>query len=426
MFCGDSVVRVLRYLGYDVAHVRNYTDVGHLTSDADTGEDKMAKGARRENLSPIEIANKYISIFEHDTAAINLSEPTVKPRATEYVEEMIGMVEVLLEKGYAYATDLAIYFDVSKAKDYTVLSGQNLEELIDGAGTGEITDSQKRNQIDFVLWFFKAGTHKNTLQYWKSPFTSPLVENGEGFPGWHIECSAMSKKNLGETIDLHMGGVEHIPIHHPNEIAQSESANGCQFVRYWIHNEHLLVNDRKMAKSEGTGIIVAEIEERGIDPLALRYFFLQAHYRSKQNFTWEALQGAAQGLERLRGRVRAVAGEKGSVSDAYKERFDAAIADDFNVPEAFAITHELLKSDLSKKDKYATVISFDEVLGLQLADLREEAEEEAPAEVQKLLQEREQLRAHKQFIQADAIRDKIEQLGYEVYDTGDGAKVKKK
>ncbi|MFH1188810.1 MAG: cysteine--tRNA ligase [bacterium] len=422
--CADTVVRSLRYLGYEVTYIRNYTDVGHLTSDEDTGEDKMEKGSRREGVSPQEIAQKYIAGYERDTQALCLVEPTVKCRATFHIREMITMVQTLLDKGYAYATDLAIYFDVSKAKNYTALSGQNMEELVVGAGNGEISDPGKRNAVDFVIWFFKAGAHKNALQYWESPFVSSLVQNGEGFPGWHIECSAMSKKYLGDTMDLHMGGIEHIPIHHTNEIAQSESANGKQFVRYWLHNEHLLVNDRKMAKSEGTGFTVDDLKEKGYEPLSLRFFFLQAHYRSKQNFTWEALTASVNGLERFRQKFCALGGSNGSVDALWNQKFVAAVEDDFNMPEALAVAYDVLRSDLSHGDKRATLLSFDTVLGLQL-DTACTAESEVTAEVRELLKERECFRSHKQFIQADAVRKKIEALGYEIQDMEEGVTVKK-
>ncbi|MCK5084921.1 MAG: cysteine--tRNA ligase, partial [Candidatus Pacebacteria bacterium] len=299
MFCADLAVRTLSYLGYKVKHVRNYTDVGHLTSDEDAGEDKMEKGARREGLDPAEIAEKYIRIFEQDTQELNILEPTIKPRATKHIQEMIDMTQTLINKGYAYRTDLAVYFDVSKAKNYTKLSRQILEKNIQGAGKSEISDPQKKHPSDFALWFFRAGAHKNALQYWPSPFSSSLVENGQGFPGWHIECSAMSKKYLGNTLDIHMGGIEHIPVHHTNEIAQSESANGVKFANYWLHNEHLLVDNKKMAKSEGTSHSLLEIKEKEFNPLSLRYLFLTAHYRSKLNFTWKSLKASENALNKL-------------------------------------------------------------------------------------------------------------------------------
>jgi cysteinyl-tRNA synthetase len=318
MFCSDIVVRTLNYSDYQVKHVRNYTDVGHLTSDQDEGEDKIEKSARQEKLSPQEIAEKYIKIFEKDTRALNLLEPTFKPRATQCIQEMIAMAQVLLDQGYAYSTDLALYFDVSKAKNYTQLSGQKLEEKLKGAGQAEVSDSQKKNPADFALWFFKAGRHKNALQYWSSPFKSPLVKNGQGFPGWHIECSVMANKYLGQTIDIHLGGIEHIPIHHTNEIAQSESANGVKFVNYWLHNEHLLVNNKKMSKSAGTAYSLDGIKEKGFNPLAFRYLLLQAHYRSKQNFTWPVMKSAQKGFNNLINQIKELGNKIGKINKEYQ------------------------------------------------------------------------------------------------------------
>ncbi|PLX21133.1 cysteine--tRNA ligase, partial [Candidatus Parcubacteria bacterium] len=299
-FCTDVITRTFEYLGYKVNLVRNYTDVGHLSSDADEGEDRMEKGAKRENLQPEQIAQKYIDIFENDSKELNIKQPSHKPKATEHINDMIELVSELIEKGFAYVTDLAVYFDVSLVTEYNKLSKQVVEKNISGAGSGAVRDDMKKNPEDFALWFFKAGTHKNAIQFWPSPFKSTLVENGEGFPGWHIECSAMSRHFLGKTIDIHMGGIEHIPVHHTNEIAQSEAANGCVFANYWLHNEHLLVNNGKMSKSEGTSYSLSEIKEKGYKPLALRYFFLQANYRSKQNFTWDALSASTKGYDRLR------------------------------------------------------------------------------------------------------------------------------
>lgn len=433
MFCADLVVRVLKYLGYKVKFVRNYTDVGHLTSDSDTGEDKMEKGVKREGLNPQQIADKYIKIYEQDTAKLNLGEPNVKPRATKYIKEMIKMIQTLLDKGFAYTTDLAVYFDVTKAQNYNQLSGQNLDEQIKGAGTGEVEDPQKKHPADFALWFFKASRHQNALQTWSSPFKSPLVEKGQGFPGWHIECSAMSKKNLGDTLDIHMGGIEHIPVHHTNEISQSESANGVKFVNYWLHNEHLTVNGGKMAKSEGTGYSLQEVEDKGFKPLALRYLFLQAHYGSKQNFTWEALQASQTGLEHIYNQVlelgkkptfaKASVG-KGKVSKEFKDKFIAALSDDFNSPQALAILQEVLKSKLSDHDKLATILDFDKVLGLDLGKIKKE-KIEIPKEVQDLVKEREEARKNKEWQKSDELRDKISELGYLVEDTVAGSIVKK-
>jgi cysteinyl-tRNA synthetase len=419
----DWVVRVLKYLGYKVKLVRNYTDVGHLTSDEDAGEDKMEKGAKREGLTPQQIADKYIKIFEADMVALNILPPDKKPRATKYIKEMIKMVVTLLNKGYVYVTPLAVYFDVTKAKNYGALSGQSLEDKEQGAGKGEVEDPEKRHPADFALWFFKAGKHQNALQYWPSPFVSLLVKNGQGFPGWHIECSAMSKKLLGDTLDIHMGGIEHIPVHHTNEIAQSEAANGVKFVNYWLHNEHLLVNDKKMAKSEGTGYSLAEVVEKGFSPLVLRYFFLQAHYRSKQNFTWEALQAAANGLENIYAQVRELDSKKGKINAEFKNKFVEKISDDFNLPQGLAAAVEVLKSNLNNADKLATILDFDQVLGLGLAAAKPL---QAPAKVEKLAQERLKARQAKDWGKSDELRQEIENLGYLIEDEKEGYKIKKK
>ncbi len=421
--CADFIIRTLKYLGYDIKFVRNYTDVGHLTSDEDEGEDKMEKAAKREKLSPREIAEKYIKIYENDTRELNIIEPSEKPKASEHIQEMIEMIEILMDKECAYKTDLAVYFDVSKAKDYTKLSKQTLEEMSVGAGKGEVADSGKRNPADFALWFFRKGKHEKALQYWPSPW-------GDGFPGWHIECSAMAKKYLGATMDIHMGGVEHIPIHHTNEIAQSESANNAPLANYWIHNEHLVVDGRKMAKSEGTGFSLEEIKEKNFSPVALRYFFTQAHYRSKQNFTWEAMESARNGLEHLYNQVRGLhldtgcpSGHPVSINKEYKNKFIEKISDDFNIPQAFAVAQELLKSDLPDKDKLATILDFDKVFGLKLASAMALAE--APKEVLELAKEREKYRQEKNWGKSDELRAKIRGLGYEIEDAEKGYILKK-
>ncbi len=412
----DLIRRTFTHAGYKVNFVRNYTDVGHLTGDnlgdADSGEDRMEKGAKREGLTPAQIAEKYIKLFETDVHDLNIREPNTKPKATDYIPAMITLVQDLLKKGFAYSTDLAVYFDISKAKDYTKLSGQKIEENIKGAGAGDITDPQKKNAQDFALWFFKAGTHANALQTWDSPM-------GQGFPGWHIECSAMIKKLLGKTIDIHMGGIEHIPVHHTNEIAQSESANNAPLAHYWLHNEWLLANGAKMAKSEGTAYSLAEVKEKGFSPLALRYFFLQAHYRSKQNFTWEALQASATGYERLLKSVSALGTKVGKIDKTFRQNFLSKIGDDFNSPQALAVISDLLKSSLSNADKKATILDFDKVLGLDLqkgSDTFKDIDKPVSPEIQKLIDEREIARKNKDWAKADELRAKIISAGFEVKD----------
>jgi cysteinyl-tRNA synthetase len=433
----DIICRVFIYNGYEVKFARNYTDVGHLVSDGDEGEDKMGKGAKKEGLSPTQIADKYIKIYEDDNKDLNNLVPTYRPRATEYINEMQAMVQVLLDKGFAYTTSLAIYFDISKVKDYTKLSGQILEENRDGAGTGNVEDPEKRNSADFAIWFFRAGVHKNAIQFWPSPFTSPLVENGNGFPGWHIECSAMSRALLGNTLDVHMGGVEHIPVHHTNEIAQSESTNGVSLANYWLHNEHLMVNSGKMSKSDGTGYLLAEVKEkacptascgRGFNSLALRYFYLQAHYRSKQNFTWESMQSAQNGYDRLLNNIKNLGKDIGKIDTEYKKKFTDSLSDDFNTPQALAIMQELLKSSIPNEDKLATVLDFDRVLGLNLSLALDENKKVViiPEQVKEVIKKREEARKNKDWKMSDELRDQILALGYEIKDTNSGQEISKK
>jgi cysteinyl-tRNA synthetase len=436
MTMGDLVVRAFRYLGYEVTYVRNYTDVGHLTSDADTGEDKMDKGVKREGLTPGEIADKYIAQFEHDTHALNLLEPTYKPRATEYIPQMIEMIEELLEKGFVYTTDLAVYFNVSKFPSYTELNKQNLDKTKGGAGKAEVSDPGKKSPVDFALWFFKAGVHANALQTWPSPFVSSSVADGIGFPGWHIECSAMVRKLLGKTIDIHLGGVEHIPVHHTNEIAQSEAVTGEPFVHYWLHNAHLLINEKKMAKSEGTGFSLAEITDKGYDPLDLRYFFLTAQYRSQQNFTWDSLQGSQKALRDLREMVASwkendraqLSEEKLEKIYTYRKQFIKALENDLNIPAALATTWEVAKSNIPSPDKYDLILDFDQVLGLNLQSYQPSdvgRQTEIPKEIQKLSDKRDQLRNEKKYEDSDRIRKEIERKGFVLEDNPGKTVIKK-
>ncbi|MFH0755402.1 MAG: cysteine--tRNA ligase [bacterium] len=417
MVISDLINRTFKYFNYNVKFVRNYTDVGHFTSDQDEGEDKMEKASRQENISPKEIAEKYIKVFENDIKELNTLSPNFKPRATEYIDEIIDMIQIMLDKNFAYSTNLAIYFDISKAKDYTKLSKQNLEENISGAGSADVEDMQKKHPADFSVWFFKAGTHKNALQFWESPFKSSLVQKGEGFPGWHIECSAMIRKILGKTIDIHLGGIEHIPIHHTNEIAQSEAVNNVPLANYWLHNEWLTANNNKMAKSEGMSFCLNDIKEKKFNPLVLRFFFLQAHYRSQQNFTWEALSSAQNGYKNLLNHIFLLGDKIGIIDEKFKKTFSEKIADDFNIPQAFAVLFEMLKSNISNADKLATALNFDKVLGLKLNEEQKGKKEiEMPIEIKILIEEREKARKEKNWSKADELRNKIKNLGYEVKD----------
>lgn len=420
MTWADFIRRSLIYLGYKVKFVRNYTDVGHLTSDEDAGEDKMEKGARREGKTPKEIADKYITIFEGDTKSLNIIDPDFKPRASEYVKQMQEMIQALLDKGYAYITDMAVVYDVSKFPDYNKLNHQKMEAMVKGAGHGSVEDPQKKHFADFNLWVFKKGTHKNALQTWDSPW-------GEGFPGWHIECSVMSKSLLGDTIDVHMGGIEHIPVHHTNEIAQSEAANGKPFVNYWMHNEHLNVNDAKMAKSQGTGYTLEDIVKMEFTPLDLRYFFMMAHYRSKQNFTFDALKAASTGLRNLKKEIVELKEKTKGPLTVDKEnphyiKFINYLGQDFQIPQALALVWEILKSNLKDEEKLGLIFSFDQVLGLRLD--RAEAEE-IPYRIREMAEDRMNAKKSGNYAEADRIRGEIKKQGYEVEDSKAGYKIRK-
>lgn len=426
----DFARRIFSYNNYEVNLVRNYTDVGHLTGDnigdADLGEDRMEKAAAREGITPEAIAQKYIDIYNHDIALLNTLLPTATPRATEYIADMIALTKELLSTGHAYVTDQAVYFDITTYNDYTKLSGQKLEKLESGVGHGTVSDPNKKHPEDFSLWFFKTGAHANALQTWESPFVSPLVENGQGFPGWHIECSAMSKHFLGDTFDIHMGGIEHIPIHHTNEIAQSVCANHTDFVHYWLHNEHLLVDGKKMAKSEGTSYTIADITAKGFNPMALRYFFSQSHYRSKQNFTWDGLAASQTAFNRLVEQYKNLGDTAGSIDLSYKEKFNTAINDDLNIPQAIAVMWDLIKdANVSTADKKVTLDNFDTVLGFDLAH-QSQIEEIIPEEIERLVAARTTARAEKNWSESDRLRDEIEAKGYAIKDTDTGTDIKKK
>lgn len=425
MVWADLIRRIFEYLGYKVIFVRNYTDVGHLVSDADEGEDKMEKAARREKLTPKQIAQKYIDIFENDTRLLNIKEPTDKPRATEYVSEMIKLIEKLLKDNKAYITDLAIYFDVSKFKNYSQLSRQKLNLQKPNAGKGKISDPQKKHFYDFALWFFKKGEHKNALQTWSSPW-------GEGFPGWHIECSVMAIKLLGETIDIHMGGVEHIPIHHTNEIAQSQSYTGKKFVNYWLHNEHLLVDNQKMSKSKGTVLTLNDVIKKGYHPLDLRYFYLQAHYRSQQNFTFKALSASRQTRLRMIKKVKSWLSSKTELISQitniqafeYQDKFLEHLSNDFNIPEALSISWEMIDNQsIPETERYSLLLKFDQIFGLKIADVVPDI---IPTEIIQMAERRLRARKQKDFQKADELRKKIESLGYFLEDTKDGYKIRAK
>lgn len=443
----DIIRKTFEFLGYNVQFTRNYTDVGHLTGDnigdADIGEDRMEKGAKREGLTPDEIADKYIKMFDKHTKLMNATDPTYKTRATHYIKEMQALVQTLLDKGYAYETPKAVYFDVNKFDDYNKLNKQKLDKNIKGAGTGEIQDPDKKNPYDFALWVFKTGVHKNAMQYWPSPFNSPEVENGTGFPGWHIECSAMSKATLGDTVDIHMGGIEHISIHHTNEIAQSQCANDVPPAKYWVHNEHLTVDGGKMAKSEGNVYSLDDVIAKGFDPLDLRYLFLLAHYRSKQNFTWKSLESAKHARNKVLQTVAQIVserrGEKGersnisvkttktkhsALSTKYLNKFTQYIINDFDMPGAIAVMWELIKDEASdQEEKLNTLLAFDSVFDIGIRGTKDRItnlSEELIKEVSELIEKRNQYRKNKQWQKSDEIRNRINEMGIRIEDTPDG------
>jgi len=416
---GDILKRVLLYNGFKVKHVMNITDVGHLTSDAEEGEDKMIKALRREG-KPItveavkEVAKFYTDAFISDLKRLNIILPDVICPATEYIPEMIELIKRIEKNGYTYKTGVGLIYDTSKFKNYAKLGNLNLEQL--KAGARVEPDPGRRNPSDFALWLTN---QPNQLMQWDSPW-------GWGFPGWHIECSAMSMKYLGESFDIHCGGEEHIPVHHTNEIAQSEAATGKKWVNYWLHARWLLFKGSKMAKSSGEILTVSELEKKGYSPIVYRYFTLTAHYRTQLDFTDDNIDAAKNAYERLVNRVLELRKEndsRGAVKE-YKKQFLEFIDDDLNMPEALSLMWQMLKDDkLGAKEKLELVYDFDSIFGLGLKEVHEH---KAPAEVMKLVHEREVARKAKDFKKSDKLREEIRTLGWEVQDTEEGQKLSKK
>ncbi len=434
----DVLKRVLKYDGYDVKHVMNITDVGHLTSDADEGEDKMIRAMRREGKSPWEIAEFYTGVFLQDVDRLNILRPDVLCKATEHIPEMIALIQCLMDKGHAYIISDGVYFDISTFPGYGKLSGQSREEL--EAGARIEVNPEKRNPADFALWKFAPPQH---IMKWDSPW-------GVGYPGWHIECSAMSMKYLGESFDIHCGGVDHIPIHHENEIAQSEACTGKPFVRYWVHGEFLLINAAKMSKSAGAATGVRDMGEgiaplntgggfitlqtlvdKGYDPLAYRYFCLTAKYRHQLNYTEEGIEAAARALENLYDFCYRAAQlpppdgrEDQSWQQPYVDKFVSSINDDLNMPGALAAVWELI-AEANRRGQPAAILptlyDWDRVLGLQLRERTEQRlNETLPPHLQALFDERVEARKRRDFARADALREQLRQAGIEVEDTPHG------
>ncbi len=404
----DILVRILRANNYDVRHVMNVTDVGHLSSDADTGEDKLERGAKKLGKSVLEVAKFFENDFWKSLAAVNIKKPDIVALATEHTDDQIALIEILMRKGYTYKTSQAIFFDVSKFPDYTKLSGQSLDDKMTGARGDVVVDRQKKNPADFALWFFTVGKFKDHVLRWKAPW-------GEGFPGWHIECSAMSMKYLGLSFDIHTGGIDHIPVHHTNEIAQSEAATGQKFVKYWVHYAHLMVEGEKMSKSLGNFIRINDLVQKGFNPIAFRYLTYQTHYRAEMNFTWEALEGAQVALNK----IYEAASEFTEIhkhSDIEFERdFLDAASQDLNMPKALGILHDMLRSNLPDPIKAATLYKMDEVLGLKINQYSKRIIN-IPDEVMAMVNERNELRKMGKFMRADHMRAKIEKKGYIVED----------
>lgn len=410
----DTLRRTLIALGYDVKHVMNITDVGHLTGDEDeTGEDKIEKGAKKEGKTVWEIAEMYTDYFRRTMEQINVLPPALEPRATDHVGTMITLTKKLIEEGYAYETDQAVYFDISKNENYGSLSGQRIEEKQVAVRKDVVEDKQKRNPADFSLWFKRVGKYKDHVMYWPSPW-------GDGFPGWHIECSAMAMHYLGETIDIHTGGIDHIPVHHENEIAQSECATGKQFVRHWIHHEFLLVDGEKMSKSKNNFYTIDDIKEQNIDPVAVRLLFFQTSYRKPLNFTWESLKAAEVLLKKLQ-KFASTADSTGNINNHYYKAFFEALTEDLNTAKALAVIWEMLSdSDINRDDKWATLLSFDEIIGL---DLKNVSRFLISDEAKQLLEERSEAKKNKDFVRSDELRAKLEALGYTVHDTSNGTEL---
>jgi cysteinyl-tRNA synthetase len=366
----DILKRVLVYNGFKVKHVQNVTDVGHLVSDADEGEDKLEKGATKQNKTVWEVAEFFTNNFYKSMDKLNILRPDVICKATEHIKEQIELIETLFKNGYAYDTTEAVYFDTSKFKGYGEMFGQEMGDKKTGVRSEVKTDKNKRNNADFVLWFKRVGRFKDHVMHWNSPW-------GDGFPGWHIECSSMSMKYLGEQLDIHTGGEDHLSIHHPNEIAQSEGATGKKpFSRFWVHHAFLMVNGKKMSKSLGNYFTIQDILDKGYDPLALRYLYLGTHYKKPMNFTWQSLESASNGLKNLKSSIlnlkssprNILSDDKENKIEGFRNKFLSAINDDLNTSKALSVVFEVLKSNIPSEDKYDLVISFDEILGLKLKD----------------------------------------------------------
>jgi len=419
----DALVRSFNYLGYKTKWVMNLTDVGHLTGEnegnADSGEDKMEKGAEREGLSVWEIADKYILQFKESLKKLNITEPDVLCRATEHIPEQIDLIKKIESNGFTYTTRSGVIFDTAKFPDYHKFARLKLENQKTGIRIE--TDKEKKKPWDFMLWFINQPNH---IMKWESPW-------GTGFPGWHVECTAMSTKYLGETFDIHTGGKEHIPVHHTNEIAQGFGAFGHQTANYWLHNEWMLFNEQKISKSLGNSILVSDLVEKNYNPLSLRYLILTTHYRTGINFTWESLEAAQTAYLKLKEIVFELKKETEKSPtpldqknfDKNKKEFEECLADDINIAKSIGLVWQIIKSkEINPKTKYELLLDFDKVLGL---NLDETSETKIPKNIKNLIEERKTARDNKDFEKSDKLREKIEQNGFVVKDTAEGVVVYK-
>lgn len=421
----DILLRVLKYNDYDVKYIMNITDVGHLVSDSDEGDDKMEKSAKQSGKSVWDIAEFYTDAFLNDIKRMNIIPPDKYTKATDYISQQIDMVKCLEEKGYTYITEDGVYYDTSKFPDYGKLARLDIKGLQKGARV-EFSD-EKKNITDFALWKFLPKDKKREME-WESPW-------GRGFPGWHIECSAMSKAELGVHFDIHASAIDHIPIHHTNEIAQSEACNGVKYVNYWIHGDFLDMGSEKMSKSLGNFVTLQSLTDNGYDPLDYRYFLLMAHYRKKLKFSNEAMEAAKSGYKNLKNKINnlklnASASEDPKAGKSFiewKNKFLNVINDDLNMPEAMAVLWDMLKADdLDSNEKLYLAFDFDRIFGLDLEKVKVETKvADIPEEIIQLSEQRTQAKKNKDFKLSDEIRERIKEKGYEILDKKEGVEIKK-
>ena len=413
--CEDVLEKALNYCGYNVKRVMNITDVGHLSSDADTGEDKMLKGAKREHKSVLEIAKYYTDCFKNDCDRLNIKWPETVVPATSLIDDYIKFIEVLMEKGYAYFTNGNVYFDTSKLKEYYQLTNHNEEELMHGVRESVEEDTNKRNKTDFVLWFTKSKFDSQELK-WQSPW-------GMGYPGWHIECSCISLKYLGEQLDIHCGGVDNIFPHHTNEIAQTESYIGKKWCNYWFHVEHLNDKSGKMSKSNGEFLTVDLLIKKGFNPLAYRLFCLQSHYQKQLLFTYESLEGAQNTYDKLISKIKSINEDSSEVDKAlfekYNNMFKEILCDNLNTSNSLTVLYDVLKSDLNNNTKLALIKSFDKVLSLDLIK-EEKYDEELISYIEDMIIKRSNAKKEGNYELADSIRNELLERGIILKDTREG------